>query len=578
MSVCFLFLLWRAFKGFCWSDESFYISTTDRFFRGEIPLVDEWFRTQMSSLILVPFYALYVLIAGSNAGIILYFRLLYLVFSLVAALVTYRVLKKDYPDHVAVVPALFLMCYAHLNNATFSYYMLSCLFTELALILIYDHNTTKKKAELFVAGILIALGVLCMPLFAAGYALIMLALFAALFAKRFLPLPRRIKETIDSEKLVKISVYTIAGIALCAVSFMIYIFSRMDLKYLLETLPYALVDNEHNESLGYFIRKPNRCLTEVFGTYITYASYLLIAVSFLFQKILKKHPFREISVGAAIIIFILMSYKAFGHTGYMQVVFFMFMIPVYFVSEKKNAGLFWLMSVPAVLVALIYCFASSDFLYVMAIGAAIGTPAGVCALYDLVRIKDEEDKADAKTGSSVRILGIALTLVCLYALGTTFALRLVNVYRDAPVTRLTRRIPSGIAKGLYTTDEHLEMYDDVYETIDEFCSKDGGNILFSKILPWGYLATDMRCAYPTTWRATAYDKDQLDLYYKINPDQKPDMIVVLDEQYGSYDAAGDTEDDHNPNLDEMSDYWKDYISSEGFTETRVKCGKIYRRK
>ena len=105
-----------------------------------------------------------------------------------------------------------------------------------------------------------------------------------------------------------------------------------------------------------------------------------------------------------------------------------------------------------------------------------------------------------------------------------------------------------------------------------------GNVLFSKILPWGYTASGLSCGYPTTWRATAYSDQQLDLYYDINKNARPDVIIVLDSMYGSYDACGDVEDDHNPNLDEMSDYWKDYISSEGFTETRVKCGKIYHRK
>ena len=131
--ICFLFMFWRSLQGFCWTDECFYISTTDRFFRGAVPFVDEWFRTQMSSIILVPFYAVYVMAVGSNAGIILYFRLLYLLFSTAVAITFFRILKKEYPDTVAVIPALFIMCYAHLNNATFSYYMMSELFLGLAL-------------------------------------------------------------------------------------------------------------------------------------------------------------------------------------------------------------------------------------------------------------------------------------------------------------------------------------------------------------------------------------------------------------------------------------------------------------
>ena len=182
---------------------------------------------------------------------------------------------------------------------------------------------------------------------------------------------------------------------------------------------------------------------------------------------------------------------------------------------------------------------------------------------------------------------MAAGCVCVATLVITFALRITNVYRDAPLDRLTERIPSGIAKGIYTTPEHLDQYMDVMEVIDGYCmntdkfevisQKAQGNVLFSKILPWGYAAANLDCGYPTTWRSTAYNSDQLELYYKLNPSSRPDVIIVLDSQYGSYDASGDVEDDHEPNLDEMSDYWKEYISNNGFTETRVKCGRVYCR-
>lgn len=81
--------------GFCWTDESFYVSTADRFYRGSIPLVGEWFRTQMSSILMIPFYALFIAVAGTNAGVILYFRLLYLLLSTAVAVVYYIVLKKN---------------------------------------------------------------------------------------------------------------------------------------------------------------------------------------------------------------------------------------------------------------------------------------------------------------------------------------------------------------------------------------------------------------------------------------------------------------------------------------------------
>lgn len=557
--ICFLILLWRSFKGFCWTDESFYISTADRFIKGDIPLVDEWYRTQMSSILMVPFYAVYVLVAGSNTGIVLYFRILYMLLSSVTAIIYYRVLRKEYPDAVALVSALFVMCYAHLNITSFSYYMLSEIFLALALIIIYDYRNTGRRLTLVLAGVFIACSVMSMPAYVIGYVIVMAAVILAIIVSRIEKVPEKIRNTIRDLKLWDITLYTVIGIVITSVIFAIYVFGRVDIKRLFDTLPYMLVDKEHNESFGYFIRKPHRCLMDGFGIY-TYGSYILIAVSFIFAKFLKKHPFREITVILSVIVFALQAYKAWGYTGYIQVAFFMFMLPVFFISEKKNNALFWLMTVPAVLVAAIFCLASSDFLYVIAIGCAIGTSAGVCALYD-------HAKEDTK------IINYLIGAVCIFSLCVTFTLRIINVYRDAPLSKLTEVIPSGVAKGLYTTEDHLMQYLDVCDVIDEYCR--GERLLISKILPWGYAATNMRCGYPTTWRSTAYDEEQLDKYYSYNESARPDVIFVLDEEYGAYDASGDVEDDHNPNLDELGAYWMDYIKSSGMKETRVKCGRIY---
>ncbi len=569
--ICFICLLWRSFKGFCWTDESFYISTADRFFRGDIPLVDEWFRTQMSSVLMLPFYALYVLITGGNTGIVLYFRILYLLLSSVVAFMFFKVLSKEYPKGVSTVAALFVMCYAHLNITTFSYYMLSELFMSLALILIYDHKFTRSRAELVVSGISIAFSVMCMPIFVIGYVLVMAAVFAVMAVARFAPISDRTKAAIDDLKLWDITKYTIAGIAIPAVITLVYVLSRADISRIIETLPYMLIDNEHQNTWGYIIRKPHRCLMDVFG-YWTYGSYILIAVSFAFQRLLKDHPLREITVFLAGVIFAADAVMAWGHTGYIQVAFLLFALPVFFTSPRKNIVLFWLFVIPALLVAAIYCFASSDFLYVIAIGCAIATGAGVCAAYDHALSLTKEEGTSSMIVKAAKVM---LTVVCLFALAVTFYLRIVNVYRDAPLTTLTATIPEGVAKGIATTPEHRKQYEDVYETINEYCMDKEKSVMFSKILPWGYAASSMKCAYPTTWRSTAYSNEQLDVYYDELGHDKPDVILVLDEQYGSFDAAGDTEDDHNPNLNEMSPYWEEYIRSNGMEGKKVRCGTLY---
>lgn len=581
MLICFAVLLWRSFYGFCWTDESFYVSTADRFYRGVVPLVGEWYRTQLSSVVMLPFYKIFILFTGSTDGIILYFRILYLVISTLVAFLYYRVLRKDYPDTVSLSAALIIMCYAHFNNATFSYYMLSFIFLAAALILIYDYKNNDSKTRLIVSGMLIALSVLSMPAFAVGYAIVMVIVFAAVIAEKIPLIPDSVKSVIRDMNFPVISFWTIVGILIPATIFIVYMLGKVSLPELMNALSYSLVDNEHAEPLGYFIRKPNRCLKEVFGDF-TNVSYALIAITFLFQKFLKKHEIRHFITIADILVFCVMAYLGRGRVGYIQAAFFLFMIPLFFITQKKNHRLFWLMTIPAGLVALIYSFTSSDFLYVMAIGFAIASGAGLCIYYDLVKDISEDDLEDNMIKNIIRVTGTACAIVLVLV---TFALRLKNVYRDAPIPQLTAKITTGVAKGLYTKEEHLRQYNDVNEVIGKYLKdtekfeiisgNPAGNVLFSKILPWGYVESTLSCGYPTTWRATAYDDKQLNEYYNINKTSAPDVIMVLDTAYGSYDAAGDVEDDHNPNLDEMPDYWKDYIKNNGFTETKVGCGRLY---
>ena len=80
LAVLFCLFAWRQFFGFNKNDEIFYISTVYRFFQGDAMLVDEWNNVQLFALITYPIYWLIRLVHNSNEGIILIFRMAYLVF------------------------------------------------------------------------------------------------------------------------------------------------------------------------------------------------------------------------------------------------------------------------------------------------------------------------------------------------------------------------------------------------------------------------------------------------------------------------------------------------------------------
>lgn len=585
--VAFVLCLLRAFKGFCWTDESFYLSTADRFYKGDPLLVSEWYRTQLSSVICLPFYALYMLIVGSNTGVILFFRFLYLILSFTTASVAYRTIKKEYPEEVALIIATFIMFYCHLNVTALSYYMMSLDFLLIALFIIYDYKNTKSEKRLIVAGAIFALSVLSLPSFAVFYFGVIIAALLALLIAKVVKLPSFIKDGIDNAKILTVMIYTAIGIMIPAVIFVVYLLLNVSIDGIIAAVPNILVDKEHDFTFRYCLKKFFFSVTDVYGRW-TYLGYAMIVGTFLFQKILKKRIVADLIVFADVLLFIVYAIKSYGHTGYIQSALCLFALPIFFLSEKKNHRMFWLFTVSGLSLAMTYSFSSSDFLYVLAIGHFVCAVSCIVFMYDFAK-SNYMDKASDKGQDSLmlrrfkRASALMVSLVTLYALCVTIGIRLSSVYRDAPIPKMTAKITYGIAKGLYTTPEHLEYYNDVNEVLSEYFMSDSAGrnsddtILFSKILPWGYMVSDLKCAYPSTWRATAYNAQQLTDYYELNPGKEPDVILVLEEYYGSYDASGDVEDDHNPNLDEMNDFWKDYIKNEGLKPTKVKCGTLYTR-
>ena len=128
LAIAFAALASRAQYSFCWLDESFYVALADRFFDGAAPFVDEWHPVQIYAPLLVPVYALYIQVAGSTTGIILFFRYAYLFLSFFTAMIAYRTLSREYGRFVACSIALCYLFYIRANIQGLSYYSLCTTF------------------------------------------------------------------------------------------------------------------------------------------------------------------------------------------------------------------------------------------------------------------------------------------------------------------------------------------------------------------------------------------------------------------------------------------------------------------
>ena len=621
-----IILFIKCFYSFCWSDETFYFSTCHRFFTGDSIFLNEWFPTQLSSVILLPFYSLYMILTGSNAGIILYFRILFVIMSTVNAVVMYNILRAHAGNFISVTCALMLMFYTHLNIATLSYYTLSVQLFLMSMLLIYHYFKSRNKNHLIISGVLFALSVLSLPTLCIAYFIVMIAIGLILLAARFLRLSEDIKNNISAACLTDIVKYTFIGILIPAVLFFIFMLINVPVSDFIRGIPYVLSDEEHGTSFIYPIRKFFIGINEVYG-FGAYASYLLIIVSFVssFFKLFKSRMFFLLMFIADIILFIEFFICSAGHTGYIQTALCLFTLPLFFMTPKKDLKIFFIFVISGMIFSLVYSYSSNGYLYVLSMGHFISSIG--CAMLTeqftlqmLMNDKPEpastpavpENRSIPETAPSdtsspaapavdswfIKNLGhiclISCTAVICAVLVQTMMLRLVNIYRDAPIQMLNFKMTDGPAKGLYTTADHYVAYNVVQATIRKYCqssnlnvpqkypnsmeidSNSVGNIFITKLLPWGYMCTDLRCAAPTTWR-TSFNSERLKPYYEMNPGRYPDMILVLNDEYGSYLTCGDVEGDPAPNENEIGGYLLEYVNSNDFEKINVPCGILYKR-
>ena len=572
-----LLLLCKCFYSFCWSDETFYFSTAYRFYQGDSIFLHEWFPTQLSALILLPLFSLYMAVTGSTTGILLFFRICFVIFASVSSLVTYQILKNTVKKTTALFCAITVLFYTHLNIATLSYYTISVHCFLLAMLLIYHYYQNPKKRFLLISGILFALCVLALPTMAVAYFLVIAAILLLLLICRVVKLPAALKETIAKADLKSVCFYTFLGICIPAVIFFAFMLTNVSITDFINGIPYVLSDEEHETSLIYPLKKFFIGINEVYG-YAAYAGYLLIVITLFFGRFFSEF-LRKVAFSCDFILFLVYFACSLGHTGYIQTALCMTALPLFFLTKKKNWSLFFLLFGGGMIFSVVYSYSSNGYLYILSIGHFIASIAAILFVQGFALEQGMESNPDLyKRLCQV----LCMVIICVTVL-QTITLRIVNIYRDAPLSDLTAKITEGPASGLYTTTEHLSMYQTVYDTLMTYCQSDSfdGNyknqtIFITKLLPYGYMCTDLRCAAPTTWR-TAFNSKRLEPYYKMNPERFPDIILVLDEQYGSYNTCGDIEADPTPNANEIEGYLRDYVEANSYDKISVPCGVLYQR-
>ena len=528
----------RGLYGFCWSDESFYLTFAQRLWNGQKLILDEWHPVQFYSVLFYPILTVYRALFGTR-GIYLFARELYVLAAWAASLYLYFTLCREARPLFAFLCAGLYLSYSRGNIWGPSYYNLFLTFGLLSACLAFRGRRGAGKGRslrFFLCGLCLAAAVLCVPYFAL---FVILGLGAALCLR----------------KTRKDALRALGGICLGAAVFLLC-FLPKDTGGVLASLKQILSDPEHDGGpVSYLLA----AIRDVKLLYFYEAALALLAGAVLaagmcfLPKAWGALPGLAVAaLGAAASLW---RYRA-AETGFAFYQLALFCLPGLVLCWVRRQ-----IRIPALLLRLLgVCMGLAMALSsnTEAITFTVGLPVyAMGAVLQFSAVQNEE-------GKSLRFFTgvLAAAVLCM-----TFSCRITQVFRDGPLNTLTQTLPNGPAAGLRTTEEHAGQYGQILamlESLEDTYSSEN-RIFFTSILPWGYLATDFPCGAPTAWR-TKLSSPRLESYYETHP--VPAIVVVLKENMGA------SPDKPALNENEFSGpFWEEL--QENYSHIGYPCADVY---
>lgn len=556
LGMCSICLLIRSFYSFSWSDESFYLTMVHRFWLGEKMFADEWYTTQLSAPVLLPFYTFYQWFSGGNDGVYLYFRLLYWAISTAVAMFAYGTLKKYNSRIASLICSAIYLWYSRANIGGMSYYNVTLTATFVAALLFYDQLCAKKASfpALYLAGVVLAIAVVCTPFMAIPYIAVWLYCF---FSKR--------TRTLRKE-LFMVTVGTLSVAAL----YLSYIFRQVSIKDLAENLPHILNEPEL-QSTNPILVIPLICgrIAWRYKWTIGPAFGLIFYVWFQSRR---QGKFSAVRSGWVLMIdsvlFAVNVFLSADLLGCINIAAVIFAVPVLLLyrwktcEDKAPLSTF---GISGSGLALAFAFSSDTGLDAVAIGFVLLGIGAVLAVFQA-----ESAFEDRRSSYLVRMVFFVVVF-------QTAVLRLFSVYRDAPIRELDTQITSGPAKYLYTTEAHEAQYENLQAAVRSYVRKED-RVFYSKWCFWCYLCTDNAYGVPSSWRMPL-DSLRLEEYYRMYPEKIPTCVFILNPEYGDFRSSliQNNEYADRPNENSKKGFLWEYIQENGYEEIDLECAQIYRK-
>ncbi len=519
--LLFAIFAWRQFYGFNKNDEIFYISTVYRFFQGDAMLVDEWNNVQMFAFITYPLFSFFRLFQNSNEGIVLFFRFAYLIFQALVSLYCFCRLKRF--GWARILPALFYFVTTPYNINGLSYNALAFGFVLLTLVTLSGPETLRVRDSLL-CGFFVAGAVLANP-----YAIILFLAYGIVCAGAYFA--GRKKEKITPDVLsVKSFFWMGVGAFIICVLFLLFVFSRGTLEEIMECFTYIVMDTERQKS---FLEKLGKYFIRIHRYYpgLVYATGLIVVLWLIDRG---KRISREfcLAVEMAVTVPYILYYGFFWEMvgiNYMLIPMAFPGLIAWLVTEKRDWRLFWFWYVPGLAYTLIAHFATNTGILTVSASYMIVSAASMLLLCRAM----EEQKSRVWLNYLLALLFLVQFAGCIWQ-------RVTYVWGDDHLEELTCRMTEGPLKGIYTTEENVQLYGEVLADMEELALSEDDQLFVLGIAPWMYLNTEAKCAAYSTWETLETDP-LISIYYEIRPEKLPTVVYcyeydeeILETEFADY--------------------------------------------
>lgn len=515
-----LIFIWRSYYGFNTADEMYYIGTSERIFRGEKILIDEWNPTQqLCAFVLHPIYCLIRLCLGSTEGIVMAVRFLYLIYSAVLTLFFY--LRFQRRGYSSFGPVFLFLIYAPFSICAMSYNSIESGILPVILAVL-SAKMEHSVPEYILCGILMAVVVLANPfaiIMYAGYGLV--CLIATI---------RGGKKGEQPEGALRFRsfLWMTAGAALMLALFLIFAFQRGTLGEMLANIPHIVNDPEHRQDYWY---KTWRYFELCFKNF-KYMFCILggVYAATLFDKNRCRHGLVYMILSSIAIFPYLIYYGfIFDNIGvnYQMLPLAFWCLEAYLVTKKKDKRLFYGWYLPAMIFTIVVQYATNTGI------VAISMAYGMCSWVGLMFVADWVEEQKDEHSGMLRFRGrpyyravVACTaaILLLQFAGTVF-LRMTYALGDNRVWKLTAQMDRGPLKNVYTTPEMTEWYGQVLDELDMLELTEDDEIMVVGVAPWIYLYVDAGCGNYSTWQVHENSMQLYD-YYALHPDKFPNVIYM----------------------------------------------------